>query len=82
MGPAAEHLLEDLAGLLGAAILVERLDEPEGAEVERGLGFAEVVRFDVAEQVGALFQVAFDGVESGDLARVAGIEEAEVGKLK
>src|SRR5690606_9641265 len=80
--PAAQHFGEDLPRLLDPAVLVQGFDEPEGAEVERRLRLAEIVRLDVAEQIGALLQVAFDRLEGPDLARVERIEEAEVGQLQ
>ncbi len=66
--------------LLGAAVQLQRLDEPEGA-VERGLRFAEVVGLDVAEEV-ALLQVALDGLEGLHPARVHRVQEAQVGHLQ
>ena len=63
MGASAQHLLEDFARLGVAAVLVQGLDEPEGAEVERRLGLAEVVGLDVTEQVRSLFEIALDRVE-------------------
>src|SRR5690606_8650644 len=82
MGAAAEHLLEDDARLLDPAVQRQRLDVPEGAEVEGGLRLAEVVRVDVAEQIGAALQVALDRLEGLHLARIAGVEEAQVGHLQ
>jgi hypothetical protein len=61
---------------------VERLDQPEGAEVERGLGQAEIVLGGVAQHVLAAPQALLDRVEGGEEARIVGLEEAHVDQLE
>src|SRR3546814_11105408 len=48
-----EHLLEQDACILVAAGRVERLDQPEGADVERGVRQAEIVLGGITQHIAA-----------------------------
>src|SRR5687767_6508472 len=61
---------------------MKRLDVPEGAEVERRLGQAEIVLAGVAEHVLAAAQALLDRREGVREAAVAGIEKAHVEQLE
>src|SRR5690606_39547392 len=62
---APEQALEHRPRLLLAADRGERADVPEGADGEAGLGLAEVVRCNVAEQRVAAAPFAPDRLDAG-----------------
>src|SRR5688572_30914486 len=61
---------------------MQRLDIPEGAEVERRLGQAEIVLAGVAQHVLAAAQPLLDRGEGVDEAAVGRVEEAHVEQLQ
>src|SRR5687767_8565214 len=61
---------------------MERFDVPEGAEIERRLGPAEIVLGRVAQHMLAAAQALLDRGEGIDEARIVGIEKAHVEQLE
>src|SRR5690606_38586620 len=80
--PTGEQALENGARFFRAALSMEGLDEPEGAEIEGCFRGAEVVRLDVAEQAVAVPQSTFDCSECGPRARIFCAQESEFGQLQ
>ena len=76
---ALEHHLENLAGLALAADAGQRVDAPEGADVEGRLGLAEIVRRFITAHVGAIAQRLLEGVDGGHEARVVRVDEIHFG---
>ena len=74
-----QHGLEDLARLLLAPHACQGVDAPEGADVERGLGLAEVVGGLVAAHEGAIAQHLFHHVQRAHEALVARVDQADFG---
>src|SRR4249919_1126302 len=77
---AREQALEHPARFLQAPYRSERVDVPEGADGEAGFRNAEVIRCDVAEQCIAMQQLATDGFDGGDEARIVRGDETQVGQ--
>src|SRR5690606_2734360 len=78
--PARQDLVEHRPRLVLATDGGQRVDVPEGADDEAGFGRTEVVGRDVAEQAVAALELAADGLDGGDEARVARLDEAQVGE--
>ena len=76
-----QHLLEQPPRLLRLTDQMQPFDEPEGAEVERCLGQSEIVRSVVAHHEGAAPQVLLDRLQGVVVARIVGVQEAEVDQL-
>src|SRR3546814_8253816 len=55
-----EHLFEQLARLVAPPAQVQRLDQPEGADIEGGLGQAEIILAVVSQHMLAATQRLFD----------------------
>src|SRR6056297_438510 len=76
--PAAQHVLVEFPSLFLPADGRERVDVPEGADVERVFRLAEVVGGGVTERVMPAAELLLDGVHGADEARVVGLQETEV----
>src|SRR5690606_17744799 len=74
-GAPGQHVLEQLARLFSPAGEIERLDQPEGAEIERRLGTAEIILAGVAQDIVAAPKIALDVPERGEEARIVRREE-------
>src|SRR5690606_28989362 len=79
-GPVREHVTEELARFVPAAYGRERIDVPERADVECGLGEPEVVGVDVAEHVRAGLQLRFARGERRKEARIVRPDELQIRK--
>src|SRR3546814_8962518 len=55
-GAVREHLFEQLARLVAPPAQVQRLDQPEGADIEGGLGQAEIILAVVSQHMLAATQ--------------------------
>ena len=78
----AQHLAEQQPRLIVPSFEMERLDQPEGADVESGLWPAKVVLVGIAQHVLAAAQLRFDRRERSLEPRVARTDEAHLGELQ
>src|SRR3546814_13511187 len=73
-GAVREHLFEQLARLVAPPAQVQRLDQPEGADIEGGLGQAEIILSVVSQPMLAATQPLFDRGEGRLETRITGAD--------
>src|SRR5262249_16910369 len=73
-----KQLLELLPRLVATADSCQRIQTPECANIERGLGFAEIVGFLVAQQMRTCSQDLLDPLDSCYKSRIARLQESNL----
>src|SRR3546814_7244473 len=81
-GAVREHRFEQLARLIRPSAQVQRLDQPESADVEDGFGLAEIVLAVISQHVAAAAQCLFDRGDGGLKTRVVGAVAAQFDHLE
>src|SRR3546814_226048 len=81
-GAVREHLFEQLARLVAPPAQVQRLDQPEGADIEGGLGQAEIILAVVSQHMLAATQRLFDRGEGRLETRIIGADIAQLDHLE
>src|SRR3546814_5633049 len=81
-GQPVQRVHVKLPRLLFPSDQVERLDQPESAEIEGGLGQAEIVLTGVSQHVVAPAKALLDGVERVAEPLVVGGQETHVDQLE
>src|SRR3546814_2525209 len=80
--PVREHLFEQYARLADSPAQVQRLDQPEGADIEGGLGQAEIILAVVSQHMLAATQRLFDRGEGRLETRIIGADIAQLDHLE
>jgi len=77
---ARQQLLEARAGGVASPDHRERIDVPERADIEGIAWLAEIVGVAVTHDVAIDDQLALDGRKRREEARIAGVDESELGQ--